>query len=324
MKRTGFIITGCVGFFLMAGAQAVPAPDENIPYLVTFSKQAAPGWGDDDFVQIFFFVIPENYQKPFYLHVFDPDVGGAIDENDGPFDSETTFSFYGGKGCYTSKDAQQPHPSGNYKSGKLMASKTFGNDPRFDNTWYKFGPFNPIEGEPVSKFGGNVFKIVVEGTKGNDGNLYRFFLSAEAGQQKPIEGANAFAYEYTFRMYDNPSEISHIYPFIDDKTVSVKLANFDWDDDGFIRIVSVARKGQVEKVSGENFWVENEFKIYEEEKNTSLDIQFIKRKQPPVKNNNVAIYVTNQYGELLPFYAIPIGGVPKYKYSIGVKKKDEE
>ena len=87
-----------------------------------------------------------------------------------------------------------------------------------------------------------------------------------------------------------------------------------------IRTVSVARQGQLSKTSGENNWVEDEFKIFEAEKNTSLDIQFIKRKSPVVKNNNVVVSVRNQYGELLPFFVIPIGGVPKYKYAVGGKR----
>ena len=67
-------------------------------------------------------------------------------------------------------------------------------------------------------------------------------------------------------------------------------------------------------------WVEDEFKIFEQEKNKSLDIQFIKKKSPPVKNNNVVVNVRNQYNELLPFYVIPIGGVPKYDYRIGADR----
>ena len=66
--------------------------------------------------------------------------------------------------------------------------------------------------------------------------------------------------------------------------------------------------------------VADEFKILEEEKNTSLDIQFIKKKSPPVKNNNVVVNVRNQYNELLPFYVIPIGGVPKFNANINVKR----
>jgi hypothetical protein len=76
------------------------------------------------------------------------------------------------------------------------------------------------------------------------------------------------------------------------------------------------------KVSNEDNWVEDQFKILPEEKNTSLDLQFIKRKSPPVKNNNVVVNVRNQRGQLLKFYTIPIGGVPKYKRNMTSKQLD--
>ncbi len=319
-----FIFAGCILILnlYICRSQSAPAEDENIPYLVTFGKNAPSSWGDDTHVQIFFFLIPEKFNKPIYIRVYDPDTGGDIDEINGVWDTECTFSVYGGKKCWSDEAAQSPQPVGNYKSGNLLASKTFGNDPKYNKNWYTFGPFNPTEGEYVKKYGGNVFKVICEGISGDDGNLYRYFMSTDPNENKPIEGANAFAYRYCFRLWDDPEQVSHIYPYIDDRTISVKQSNFDWDDDGFIRIVSVARKGQLEKVSGDDNWVESEFKIIPEEKNTSLDIQMIKRKVNPVINNNVVIYVRNQYGELLPFYTIPIGGVPKYKYSIGVKQKE--
>jgi hypothetical protein len=300
--------------------QPVPAGDENIPYLMTFGKSAETSWGDDDFSQTFFFLIPESFKEPVFIRVYDPDTGGDIDELNGTFNTRTVFSVYGGKESYSHKDAQETNPSGKYKSGNLLATKSFGADPRYNKNWYTFGPFNPTEGEYVSKFGGHVLKIIAEGVMGDDGNLYRYFLSTRHDQNKAVEGGNAFAFEYSFRMHDDPNEVSHIYPFVDDRTITVKLSNFDWDGDGFIRTVSVARKGQMSKISYDDKWIEDEFKIFEEEKNTSLDIQFIKKKNPPVKNNNVVVNVRNQYNELLPFYVIPIGGVPKYKYNIAVKR----
>ncbi|MBN1597919.1 MAG: hypothetical protein JW894_06455 [Bacteroidales bacterium] len=296
--------------------QPVPAGDENIPFLMTFGNKAETSWGDDDFSQTFFFLIPETFKEPVFIRVFDPDTGGDIDEINGVFDTRTLFSVYGGNECYSHKDAQETDPKGNYKSGVLLASKAFAQNPRYDNNWYTFGPFNPTEGEYVKKFGGYIIKIIADGVDGNDGNLYRYFLSTRFDDNKPVEGGNAFAYEYSFRMHDNPDEVSHIYPYVDDRTITVKLSNFDWDSDGFIRTVSVARRGQMSPISGDDIWIEDEFKIFDEEKNTSLDIQFIKKKTPPVKNNNVVVNVRNQYNELLPFYVIPIGGVPKYKYSI--------
>jgi hypothetical protein len=285
---------------------------------MTFGTKAGTSWGDDDFSQTFFFLIPKNFNQPIYIRVYDPDVSGTTDELNGVFDTKMMYSVYGGKDSYSSEDARNTQPTGKYKSGVLLASKTFGNQPEYDNKWYTFGPFNPSEGEYVDKFGGYILKVICDGLAGDDGNLYRYYLSTKMDENRPVEGANAFAYEYTFRMHDDPAEVSHIYPYVDDKTISVELSNFDWDSDGLIRIVSRARKGQISKASGENEWVNYEFGIYEEEKNSSLDIQFIKRKSPPVRNNNVVVNVRNQYGELLPFYVIPIGGVPKYVSGIGV------
>lgn len=310
-------------FYFNCSAQPVPAGDENIPYLMTFGPKADKSWGDDDYSQTFFFQVPETYKGAVYIRVYDPDTGGDIDELDGVFDTQETYSVYGGKGAYSDPDAQETDPKGNYKSGNLLGTKTFGVNPRYDKNWYTFGPFNPTEGEYDKRFASYIFKVICDGVSGDDGNMYRYFLSTSATENIPIEGANAFAYEYSFRMWDNPNEVSHIYPYVDDRTISVRLSDFDWDNDGVIRIVSVGRKGQIFKTSGDNEWGYQEFKILPEEKNTSLDFQFIKNKAAPVKNNNVVVNVRNQYNELLKFYTSPIGGVPKYKYSFKQEKDSD-
>lgn len=297
-------------------AQPAPALDENIPFLVTFGANSSTSWGDDDFCQIFFCLIPEKETRPVYIRVFDPDTGNEHDEAKGSFDSEVRFSVYGGKGCWSEEDARDIDPIGNYKSGRMLASKTFGNDPAYDNTWYTFGPFNPMDGEYVPQFKGRVLKIIAEGFSGDDGNLYSYFLSTDAKGNLQVEGGNLFTYEYTFRLHNNNKQISQIYPFIDDKTISVEISNFDWDDDGLIRLVSVAKNGTFGKVSGENNWSKSEFPIVKQENNTTLELQFIKKQTSLVRNNNVAIVVKNQYGETLPFYVIPIGGIPVYSPKI--------
>jgi len=82
--------------FVRLSGQPVPGKDENIPFLVTFGKDGKTSWGDDDFYQIFFFSIPKDYTKPFYIRVFDHDCGGENDEIQGEFDTKTKFSVYGG------------------------------------------------------------------------------------------------------------------------------------------------------------------------------------------------------------------------------------
>jgi hypothetical protein len=320
MNKTYFLTFTFSLLMLRTFAQAVPAPEENIPFLVTFGNKAETSFGDDDFTQIFFFVIPKTHTAPIYLRVFDPDVGGKHDEMNSSADTKTTFSIYGGKGCISEKDAQATDPIGNYRSGTLLKTKTFGEDSKYDNDWYTFGPLNPSEGELEEKFGGYVFKMIAQGISGNDGNLYRYFMSTLENDNRPVEGGNAFTFEYCFRLHKGSDQISHIYPYVDDKVISVRQSNFDWDDDGIIRIVSASRKGEKAYCLGDKKWASSSHKIYPEEKGKSLDIQFVKKEGSSSENNNVVFFITNQYGELLPFYTIPIGGVPVYKYKIKTRQ----
>ncbi len=301
--------------------QPVPAIDENINALVTFGKEGDTAWGDDDFTQIIFFSIPETFQDPVFLRVFDPDAGGDFDEQKGEWNTRTNFAVFGGDGACSIVDAQRITRDGNFRSGTMLASRTFSNDARWDGQWFTFGPFNPSEGELLPEYGGYVFKLVVEGISGDDGNLYRLFLSTDNQQNRPIEGAFAFYFKYKFRLHDDINEISHIYPYMNDRVIAIKQSNFDWDNDGIIRIISPSKNGERMAVSGDDNWATSTHEITQDDINSSLDIQMIKNKQPNIRNNNVVIYLENQYGELLPFFSIPIGGIPKYKYSIGIKPK---
>ncbi len=303
----------------LGDAQPVPSVDENIPFLVTFSKNAQRTWGDDDFIQIFFYAVPESRKEPFYIRVYDPEVGGVEDENRSGFNSKTGFAVYGGKGAHSEPDARKTKPDGKYKSGVNLASKTFGLSPEYDGKWYTFGPFNPAEGELQPEFGGYIFKLVIEGLDGDDGNLYKMFLSSKPDQNVNVEGGNAFTYEYCFRTNEKLNTVSHLYPFISKNVISIKINTFDYDKEGIIRVVSVSKKGMVAETSSNGDWSISTHKIVPEEINTSVDIQIIKKQV--TKNNNIVIFITNQYGEAMPFYTVPIGGVPKFKPNIGVKKK---
>ncbi|MDX1359315.1 MAG: hypothetical protein R3232_10835 [Clostridia bacterium] len=314
------------GFILMMASvshlssQPVPASDENIPYLMTFGLDGERSWGDDDFSQTFFFKIPTSHTDPFYIRVYDPDIGGDVDEIRFDWNTRMKYSVYGGYECCSIDEAKGIQPTGNYRSGVLMQEKVFGFDMQYDDDWYTFGPFNPIEGELIEEFGGYIFKIIAEGISGDDGNLYRYYLSKDPDENIPIEDGNAFTYEYTFRMWNNVDEVSHIYPFVDTGCIFIRTTNWDWDNDGFIRVVSNVREGQYQKISGENDEATDMLRIDDEEINTSLDFQFHKRKPGLVRNNNVVISVENQYGEALPFFTVPIGGVPVYQGGMNVQR----
>ncbi len=305
---TSILLIICV----LGYSQPVPNVEENIPYLMTFGMDADTDWGDDDFSQAFFFQVPDDYDQPFFIRVFDPDTGGEVDEIQGLFDTRCVFEVFGGKGNWSDPAAKETSPVGNYKSGTLLDSRAFGENPRYDNQWFTFGPYNPAQGEYSEEFKSYIFKIICEGVSGDDGNMYQYYLSTSATENRPIEDANAFAYEYSFRMHNDVEEVSHIYPYVDEGTISVRISNFDWDMDGNIVVISVARRGREVKISGQDNWAYDELRVEEEEIKSSMDFRFVKANSL-VRNNNVVVNVRNQYGEAMRFFTIPLGGVPKYR-----------
>lgn len=300
--------------------QAVPSKDENIPFLVTFGKQGKTSWGDDDFYEIWFFLVPKDFKQQFYIRIFDPDCGGEYDEIQGEFNTRTLFSVYGGKGVDPDKNVESKgvDKKMNYKGGTLLGSRVFGKEARFDNKYFTLGPFNPTSGDFNAKWDKYVFKIVCEGISGDDGNLYRYFLSSKPDDNVPIEGANAMTYVYTFRMWNDFKSVAHIYPYIDTGVVYVRQRNFDWDDDGHIIVVSRYKQGIEVLHSYEDDWNESRISIQAEEIGSSLDFQFHKKQGELVKNNNVVMTIENQRGDNMPFYSSPIGGVPVYQAKIKV------
>jgi len=296
-------------------AQRIPSKVENIRYLTTFGKESIGTWGDDDHLQTFFVIIPPTYQKPIYIRVFDPNVGGNLDEVNGNFNTKTKFSVYGGKGAHSAYSSRKSKLKQTQNSGNLLASKTFGDEPSYDKKWYTFGPFNPYEGENIQELGGYVFKITAEGLTGDDGNLYYYYISEDANFNTYVEGSRAFTYEYCVRGNKEKGSILHFYPFIPEGITRVTQHNFDYDNDGRIFLYSVRKNRHAVRVSGEGNWVSSSHSILKEEQNTSMDIQIVSRGVPV---NNFVFYITDQHGKHLPLYSSPIGGIPKYRYNIQI------
>jgi hypothetical protein len=302
--------------------QLVPAKESNIEFLATFGSNAKGTWGDDDHTQVFFISLSNTQKDPFYIRIYDPECGGKNDQINTAFNTQTKFTVYGGNDCYSNKDARQVNPSGNYKSGIQLGSKTFNNETIYDDKWYTFGPFNPQEGELDKELNGYVFKLIIEGISGDDGNMYKFFVSTQADNNYAPEGTNAFAYEMCFRINaQSPNALAHLYPFIDKNVLSVRQYNFDFDSDGEIRLTTIAKKLHPQAISKDGTWEWSANKVKDEEKNTSFDLQISKK---GAKSNDMVMYMVNQYNEAVPFFSNPIGGKPKYKYKIDVQVKQEK
>lgn len=311
--KNKFIIAITFLISINSFGQAVPAKNENIPFLVTFGKDSDKSWGDDDNNQIIFFSVPESQKTPFFIRVFDPNIGGKHDENKGGFNTTTKFTLLG-SGCFSKNDDENKDPIGNYKKGNLIYSKSFSSESTYDDKWYSFGPINPLEGELLPELGGYIFKLVIDGESGDDGNLYTLFMSIKNNDNIPVEGGNAFMYEYSFRL-NTTKQISHLYPYIDQYTISVKQHNFDFDNDAYIKLISMSQPGIKTETSNDGVWATEMHEMQDKDKKTCLDVQIVKTGSS--SNNNVVFYITNQRGKYMQFHSIPIGAIPKKQ--IGIK-----
>ncbi len=304
----------------LAIAQLAPNEIENLEFLVTFGTESQTSWGDDDFIQVFFFSIPETYNQPFYFRIFDPDTGGKWDELKGIANTVVKYTVYGGAGVFSEPDARDNKVKKNYNSGTLLWTRTFDHSAQYDDQWYTIGPFNKLQGEHMTQEKAYYFKIIAEGVSGDDGNLYKYALSLSPDENIAIPGANAFTYSYTFRLPDDPAKVSHIYPFISNNVIAINIHNFDFDKGGKMLLYSTSKNRHVIKSSGDNEWQISHHKIDPDELNSSIDIQIV---NSGLKNNNMVIYITNEYNQAIPFYTIPIGGPPKYKYKAIITYPEE-
>lgn len=306
---------GCVGFQF---SQMVPGAEENIPFLITFGKDAANTYGDDDKKQTFFFSIPSSYTKPFYIRIFDPEIGGLHDENINGFDTKTKYSFFGGAGIYSNISGPDAADISESYAGDLLEEETFDSDSEYDGDWFQMGPFNPSEGEFSKNLDSYIFKLLADGIAGDDGNAYQYFLSTSSNNNSAIPGANAFTFEYSIRLHDTNREVSHLYPFVDSKVTSIQQHNYDLDDVCKVSIFTVKKLSEKATVSGDGDWKHSEHKVFDTERESCMDFQIINNYKGIAKNNNAVLYITNQYGEAMPFMAVPIGDF-EYKTTINIK-----
>jgi hypothetical protein len=309
------LFSSCILNSAILIAQAVPSGQENIPYLVTFGNESDHSWGDDDFSQTVFFMVPKNQTEQFFIRVFDPESFGELDENNHGWNTKTKFSIYGGKGAFSNPDAKGVDPKGNYKSGILIDTRTFAAEPATDGKWTSFGPYNALQGEWAEELNAYVFKVVIDGLGGDDGNVYKLFFSIKSNENVPVEGGSAFTYEYSVRLQNTANQASHLYPFADNLVSAFIINTFDFDNDGQIKLYSSNKNGHQVKFSNDNEWSKSNHNVEADERNKCLDLQIIKKGD---YRNDVVIYITNEYNVPVPFFAAPIGGAPRYKYKIKV------
>lgn len=189
------ILSLCWG---VAFSQTGSGEELAVDLMTTYGNMAATESGDNDCSRTIFFVIPENFQGSFYVRIFDPDCGGAHDNSNGLWETNTEFEMYGGEGCVKLPGDGQEEQELAEGSGTLLQEKLFADEPVIDDTWVTFGPFKAGQGEKLEEYSARFFKLVIDGTTGDDGNQYAVFLSISDDQNKELNGASIYKDTYAF------------------------------------------------------------------------------------------------------------------------------
>jgi len=304
MKKKCFFAFLLTCLFLIAAgttsAYQVPSLKENgIEFFYVFGKDGKPGYGSDDNVLILFAAIPDTYQDNILIKIFDPNVGERYDEREGKWSTSTRFSIYGGKGAYSDSRSRVVRPVSGYDSGRLLYQKTFSDEQKYDDHWIFAGPFAPEQGERIGEY--YMFKIIAEGLKGNDNNLFRYDISPDI--------AEVFSYNISIRLAPKKGKHMHFFPFIPKDLNRITVSTFDLDVDGGIAsLVSDARDTYKVKGSYSGKYRHTDIVIKEADRLKNWLLRIVKGSQHEA---NTSIYMKDAQNTPLRIYFRPKGHVPQ-------------
>lgn len=318
-KVFSIVMTTLVFFGLTLAKDAfcyrIPPENSNINYLYAFGPDGKKGYGAKKEPQVVFLRVPADYSGTIEISVYDPDVGGYIDEKSGKWDTETSFSIFGGEKAYSSIAGVSEANITDFRQGVLLAQKTFGEDKAYDRQDYSFSPIDVSKGEKIGDY--RYFKIIVEGVTGDDNNVFSLNVSPEY-----IE---AFGQALNLRLSEKRGQKMALYPEIPLGVSSIVEYNYDLDSNGGdIELIS-ATKGYRIKGSGSGVWENTKVDVDSSDAGKRWVYEITKATQP---NANMSMYLTTGDGKAIPvFFGPGIGGpkrvfveAPKVK---AIKTKEE-
>jgi hypothetical protein len=197
-------------------------------YISTFGPGAPITEGDRDHVQVIYFELPDSAPGDVYLRIFDADTFGEHDRAIGAFDSVMTYTLRGGDGAYV---PALDDDSDAVNGGTVIAQAVVGADVGLNNDWLTL-PVSLAQGQQIGSK--RIFKLVVQGASGNDGNGYLAVFSTDQNDSLAVTGARVFAFEWCVVLPDAGDEVS-LYPYVPSGTADVYQSNFNFgnaaDDD---------------------------------------------------------------------------------------------
>jgi hypothetical protein len=280
--------------------------DSGVAFISTFGPVADVTEGDDDHVQIVFYDVPDGPDDVLYVRVFDPDTGGVNDEPglDNTFgDTAMAYTLRGAGGAYTEPNARSDHPGPvGINSGELITQTVIGEDPSLDGVWLPWA-VNRVQGELVN--GRRVFKLVIQGVAGDDGNRYQATLSSAPDANVAVAGARTLAFSWCVSL-SSPGDTVNVYPFVPVGSTQVTQYNFDFDvsPGSDIALTTPLRNLPVVGLSGNGDVASQGFVPFSNELGATWTARYTAGTVPP-DINDFTLWFTGDDGPALAVYAAP-------------------
>jgi len=234
-KITGFILWLIIIILTTISAAFY---QENI-LLITYGKDAYSIEGDNDYEQEIIIRVPKKIKNNLYMRIFDPDVGGSLDDKyNWSWNTRTRFEFSGA-------------------NNKIISGEEFGVDSKKDKKWYTLARFNPDDGELQDDY--YIFKLHVKGLAGDDGNIFDLFVSRYSDKNQKQDGVVMLNYEPTVRLPEK-QETAELRFFIPEEISEINVRNFDLAD-ADIKLTTAFRSDLEGTSSGQGEWIDSKITL---------------------------------------------------------------
>lgn len=288
-KRLGLLLA----LLVLAPAGARAADDLDHLRLVTYGPEANTREGDDDFVQVVLIEVPAEHPGPLRVRLFDPDAGGDLDVfyGWGSFDTATRFTLYGGPGAASAPGLRGADPAPEeIHAGSELASRAFADDPSTDRQWVTLAEVTPEQGEKIDER--RVFKLVIEGVAGNDGNVFDVDVVDPDGA--PVPGVRLLSYEPTIH-HETKTRTAEVRILPSGNT---RLFVHSFDAAGADLRIETRYRTLPADTSGQNKWSQSELELTEEEQDQMIALAFGGRAgEIP---NDATLYLADENGVVVP------------------------
>ncbi|MCP4385427.1 MAG: PKD domain-containing protein [Hyphomicrobiales bacterium] len=281
-----------------AAPAPAPAQDATQPLLISYGSRAAPRQGDNDHAQAIYLSVPATTSEKLYVRIYDPDIGDSFDEVEGRANTQTSYAVFGGPGAFVPEAAElEKLTEVERTAGTLITATDFRRNRDADGSWVTIAEVEPAQGDRVGDQ--ILFRLLVEGTSGDDGNAYDVTVSTAGDTNAAPEGLRIFAYTTSARM-PRRGVITELRFVIPGDATAIEVGNFDAAaGEAFLTTKFVSYPLES---SDQGDWAVTTVPVRPNDRGKMAAITLSGGREYP---NDATFYVTTSDGELIPFELPP-------------------